>query len=61
MVNKNVITGQRYLENSKEDGFYYTAVISYQPNGYGLYNMAGNVWEICSDWFDENDIKTVII
>ena len=33
------------IENSKEDGFYYTApVISYKTNGYGLYNMAGNVW-----------------
>ena len=51
----NYWSGKFPTENSKEDGFYYTApVISYQPNGYGLYNMAGNVWEICSDWFDEN-------
>ena len=24
---------------------------SYEPNGYGLYNLCGNVWEWCADWF----------
>lgn len=50
----NTWQGEFPWQNLTLDGFEWTAPVgSFPPNGYGLYEMTGNIWEWTTDWYQE--------
>ena len=58
----NIWQGRFPHHNTMRDGYLGTAPArSFAPNGYGLYNMVGNVWEMTSDIFKVRSLKKAVV
>lgn len=57
----NIWQGEFPGHNSLDDGWLSTAPVrSFLPNGYGLWQTVGNVWEWCADWFDRDAYRNAL-
>ena len=56
----NIFQGHFPERNTASDGYAMRAPVkSFPPNGYGLYDMAGNVWQWCADWYRADYYRTL--